>query len=156
MRLLPSESVDAVVCDPPYAISFQGKLWDSFNIEVPAGISVSPDGRINPKAGATGKAHSHGLDARENVNFQRWTEQWAREALRVLKPGGYLLAFSHSRMQHRTASGIEDAGFEIRDSINYMYSQGFPKSRDCLRTDILPAIERQLRSFGVEGDIKWR
>lgn len=51
-----------------------------------------------------------------------------REALRVLKPGGYLLAFGGTRTYHRLACAIEDAGFEIRDSIDWLYSQGFPKS----------------------------
>ena len=51
-----------------------------------------------------------------------------KEALRVLKPGGYLLAFSGSRTYHRIAVAIEDAGFEIRDQIMWVYGSGFPKS----------------------------
>ena len=53
-----------------------------------------------------------------------------REALRVLKPGGHLLAFSGSRTYHRMAVAIEDAGFEIRDQIQWIYGSGFPKSMD--------------------------
>lgn len=53
-----------------------------------------------------------------------------REALRVLKPGGHLLAFGAARTYHRVAVAIEDAGFEIRDSIHWMYGSGFPKSLD--------------------------
>jgi hypothetical protein len=56
-------------------------------------------------------------------------EVW-REALRVLKPGGHLLAFGGTRTWHRLASSIEDAGFEVRDSIAWMYGNGFPKSHD--------------------------
>lgn len=56
--------------------------------------------------------------------------QWAREAFRVLKPGGHLLAFGGTRTYHRLASGIEDAGFEIRDQIGWLYGSGFPKSLD--------------------------
>lgn len=55
------------------------------------------------------------------------TDVW-REALRVLKPGGYLLAFSGSRTYHRIAVAVEDAGFEIRDQIMWVYGSGFPKS----------------------------
>lgn len=51
-------------------------------------------------------------------------------ALRVLKPGGYLIAFSHARTYHRMACAIEDAGFEIRDQIMWIYGSGFPKSRN--------------------------
>jgi len=54
-------------------------------------------------------------------------EVWA-ECLRVLKPGGHLLAFGATRTYHRMACAIEDAGFEIRDSIHWMYGSGFPKS----------------------------
>lgn len=53
-----------------------------------------------------------------------------QECLRVLKPGGYLLAFGGTRTWHRIAAAIEDAGFEIRDSIAWMYGSGFPKSMD--------------------------
>lgn len=56
-------------------------------------------------------------------------EIWA-ECLRVLKPGGHLLAFGATRTYHRMACAIEDAGFEIRDSIHWMYGSGFPKSLD--------------------------
>lgn len=57
------------------------------------------------------------------------TELWC-EALRVLKPGGHLLAFGATRTYHRMACAIEDAGFEIRDSIHWVYGSGFPKSLD--------------------------
>lgn len=57
-------------------------------------------------------------------------EEWARECLRVLKPGGHMLAFGGTRTWHRLAVAVEDAGFEIRDSIAWMYGSGFPKSHD--------------------------
>lgn len=62
--------------------------------------------------------------------FQDWCRLWATECLRVLKPGGHLLAFGGSRTWHRLQCGIEDAGFEIRDSIAWLYGSGFPKSLD--------------------------
>src|SRR5690606_40716461 len=64
----------------------------------------------------------------DGKGFQDWCEQWATECLRVLKPGGHLLAFGGSRTWHRLAAAIEDAGFEIRDSIAWLYGSGFPKS----------------------------
>jgi DNA modification methylase len=64
------------------------------------------------------------------LGFQTWTEQWAREAFRVLKPGGHLLAFGGTRMYHRLATGVEDAGFEVRDMMSWLYGSGFPKSLD--------------------------
>ena len=89
---LADESVDAVVCDPPYELGFMGKSWDS------SGIAY-------------------------DVNV------W-RECLRVLKPGGHILAFGGSRTWHRLAVAVEDAGFELRDSIAWLYGSGFPKSLD--------------------------
>jgi site-specific DNA-methyltransferase (adenine-specific) len=95
MKKLPDNSVDSVVCDPPYGLSFMGREWDSFT-----------------DAQAMGE----------------WSRRWALEALRVLKPGGHIIAFAGSRTYHRMAQGIEDAGFEIRDQIMWMYGSGFPKS----------------------------
>ena len=60
--------------------------------------------------------------------YQDWTRQWSEECLRILKPGGYLLAFGGTRTHHRLTCGIEDAGFEIRDMIAWVYGSGFPKS----------------------------
>ena len=82
------------------------------------------------------------------------TELW-KEALRVLKPGGHLIAFSGSRTYHRMAVAIEDAGFDIRDQIMYLYGSGFPKSRDIIKNDFLKSIEKQLQEQG-EKEIIWK
>ncbi len=63
-----------------------------------------------------------------SLAFQNWTRLWAIEALRVLKPGGHLLAFGAPRLFHRLTSGIEDAGFDVRDVLSWLFGQGFPKS----------------------------
>jgi DNA modification methylase len=106
MRTLPDCSVDAVVTDPPYGLSFMGKKWD---YDVPG----------------------------EDI--------W-RECLRVLKPGGHLLAFAGTRTQHRMAVRIEDAGFEIRDMIAWVYGSGFPKS-----LDVSKAIDKAAGALAPEG-----
>ena len=62
--------------------------------------------------------------------YQRFCAEWARECKRVLKPGGHLLAFSGNRTHHRLFAGVEDAGFEIRDTITWHYGSGFPKAAD--------------------------
>jgi site-specific DNA-methyltransferase (adenine-specific) len=100
LQTLKDNSVDSVVCDPPYHLTstkgaskgFMGKEWDGGDIA-----------------------------------FR--TDVW-KECLRVLKPGGYLLAFSSSRTYHRIAVAIEDAGFDIRDQIMWIYATGFPKSHN--------------------------
>jgi hypothetical protein len=88
MPTLAPESVDAIVTDPPYGLSFMGKEWD------------------------------HGVPGRE----------FWEQALRVAKPGAHLLAFGGTRTFHRLAVAIEDAGWEIRDCLQWIYAQGFPKS----------------------------
>jgi hypothetical protein len=90
LRDMPSESVHAIVTDPPYGLRFLGKHWDY----------QLPDGAI-----------------------------W-QECLRVLKPGGYMLAFGGTRTFHRLAVSIEDAEFEVRDTLMFLYATGFPKSAD--------------------------
>jgi site-specific DNA-methyltransferase (adenine-specific) len=82
--------------------------------------------------------------------FQDWCELWARECLRVLKPGGHMLAFGGSRTWHRLASAVEDSGFEIRDSIAWLYGSGFPKSLDVAKA--LDAAEGVVR--GQRGEAK--
>ena len=97
LAMLPDNSVDAIVTDPPYGLRFMQAKWD---YDVP-GVDI-----------------------------------WA-ECLRVLKPGGHLLAFAGTRTQHRMAVRIEDAGFEIRDMIAWVYGSGYPKHRSSLK----PALE---------------
>ena len=70
----------------------------------------------------------------EPKEYQEWCERWARECLRVLKPGGHMLAFSGNRTHHRLFTGVEDAGFEIRDTLTWHYGSGFPKASDISKT----------------------
>ncbi len=80
------------------------------------------------------------------------TEVW-KECLRVLKPGGHLLAFAGTRTQHRMAVRIEDAGFEIRDMIAWVYGSGFPKSLDVSKAiDKAAGAEREVVGRAVYGD----
>jgi DNA modification methylase len=81
---------------------------------------------------------------RDAATFQRWTTEWAAEALRVLKPGGWLAAFGTPRTAHRLVAGVEDAGFEVRDQLLWLYAQGVPKSpprTDGLGSTLKPAYE---------------
>ena len=100
-------------------------------------------------SGEWGRCQCESPDFRQNMApiraMQDWHEAWATEALRVLKPGGHLLAFGGTRTYHRLAAGIEDAGFEIRDTIAWMYGSGFPKS-----LDLSKAIDK---AAGAERDV---
>ena len=77
---------------------------------------------------------TNGWDDFEPKEYQAWCEEWAREVKRVLKPGGHLLAFSGNRTHHRLFSGVEDAGFEIRDTLTWHFAEGFPKASDISKT----------------------
>ena len=118
LATLPAESIDACVCDPPYDLT-SGKRGGSgpasLNTSSPAGLSRVTTGFMGKTWDGTG------------VAFDPAT--WA-EVLRVLKPGAHLLAFGGTRTYHRMATAIEDAGFEIRDCVMWIYGQGFPKSLD--------------------------
>ena len=107
---LAAASIDAVVCDPPYGIDFQGQRWD--------GAAIRESAAQHARQRLT-----HG------EAFQTWTRAWANECLRVLKPGGHLLAFGSPRTAHRLACGIEDAGLQLRDTLMWLYGTGMPKSR---------------------------
>jgi site-specific DNA-methyltransferase (adenine-specific) len=118
MRGMPDSSIDSIVTDPPYHLTqvSRGGHARTNNPESPHGRH-----RIGDK-GFMGKVWDGG-DIAQRVDM------WA-EALRVLKPGGHLLAFSGSRTYHRMTCAIEDAGFEVRDQIMWIYGSGFPKSRN--------------------------
>lgn len=120
LRELEDNSVDAIVTDPPYGISFMAKKWD---YDVPS------------------------------------VDVW-RECLRVLKPGGHMLVACGTRTQHRMVVNIEDAGFEIRDVVTWLYGQGFPKAVDCAKQAIKEGIACDCKShtehpmrFLSDGDL---
>lgn len=131
MRAMEPDSFSAVVTDPPYGLEFLGKDWDKLGAVVED--CSEEKGRFasqrNGKTafGGGGKRVRYGLSA---ASMQSWHEEWAREALRVTKPGGMILAFGGTRTHHRLACAIEDAGWEIRDCLMWLYGQGFPKSLD--------------------------
>lgn len=124
---LPDASVDAVVCDPPYGLEFMGKDWDGSD-GFRRSLNPADVGRDSVFGRTSAKAPEYRTKgAGDQQLFQAWCAQWAAECLRVLKPGGHLLAFGAPRTYHRLAAGIEDAGFEIRDSIHWIYGSGMPK-----------------------------
>ncbi len=130
LKLLEENSVDAIVTDPPYGIGFMGKEWDNFN---PMAIEKAVNKDPRTKVGIASMRRSsfagqYDLSLSANQKFQLWFQQVAKECLRVLKPGGFLLSFGGTRTYHRMTCGIEDAGFEIRDTIMWIYGSGFPKS----------------------------
>jgi DNA modification methylase len=130
---LEADSFAACVTDPPYHLTTDkrgGIGIASLNVSSPAGRS-----RIS--TGFMGTIWDGG-----DVAFR--PETWAA-VYRVLKPGAHLVAFGGTRTYHRLACAIEDAGFEIRDQLAWMYASGFPKS-----LDVSKAIDR---AAGAERDV---
>lgn len=118
LKSIPDNSIDSVVTDPPYALVSIVKRFGSEN------SAPAKDGDVYARASAgfMGKQWDTGETA-----FA--VEFWA-EVMRVLKPGGHVIAASGTRTYHRLAVAIEDAGFEIRDMVQWLYGSGFPKSHD--------------------------
>ena len=191
MAEMDAESVDAVVCDPPYGLEFMGKGWDSFRVDDPGttrnrGERAGSHGELVPVEDRTDRrspvAYGGGNRPRTSrcvgcgkrdqfrnphtcpdgtrwaqelvdpfsapptmLAFEEWVRVWSLEAYRVLKPGGHLLAFGGTRTYHRLTCGIEDAGFEVRDCLSYLYGSGFPKSLDVSKAiDKAAGAEREV------------
>ena len=133
MSQMEPASIDAVVTDPPYGIRFMGKAWDVPDIAAMTRKNAETkkprtDGRTVPRDSASMYAGAYDFSVTGNQAFQMWCGLWATEALRVLKPGAHLLAFGGTRTFHRLTCALEDAGFEIRDCLSWLYGSGFPKS----------------------------
>ena len=176
LKQFPEAHFDAIVTDPPYGLlglEFMGKEWDGadgFRRSLQTGRTrdvttcsgrtskTSPEYRVTgavpqsnhrPVSDQPG-AHDEGyrnMRGKEPL-YQQWCQLWAAECLRVLKPGGHLLAFGGTRTYHRLACAIEDAGFEIRDSLHWIYGSGFPKSLDVSKAiDKAAGAEREVVGY---------
>jgi DNA modification methylase len=119
-EVIKPNSIDSIVCDPPYHLT---SITERFGKENSAPAKYGEDGSFSRLSKGFMNQTWDGGD----IAFR--PETW-RKCYEVLKPGGYLLAFGGSRTFHRMAVAIEDAGFEIRDTIMWLYGSGFPKSLD--------------------------
>jgi DNA modification methylase len=120
LATLPDASIDSVVCDPPYALVSIGKRFGK------EGAAPAIAGKTGAYARASAGFMGQQWDTGETAfAVEFWAQVW-----RVLKPGGHVVAFSGTRTYHRMVCAIEDAGFEIRDQIGYLYGCGFPKSHN--------------------------
>lgn len=117
LKGLGENSVDSVVCDPPYALDTIVQRYGS-------------DKAAPTKAGVYGRSSAGFMGQKWDTGEVAFDPEFWREVWRVLKPGGYLLAFGGTRTYHRLATAIEDAGFIIRDQFGWLYGSGFPKDTD--------------------------
>lgn len=161
---LTAESIDSVVTDGPYGIGFMGREWDTFKPGTGAARKlmhpreraraqdeaeriVSDNPNLNGRWRSPALSPSQ-IDYDYSVaglrRFQQFCEDWGREVFRVMKPGAYILSCGAPRAYHRMACGLEDAGFEVRDCLAWLFGSGFPKSLNLgegLGTALKPAHE---------------
>lgn len=116
----PDNTFDSIVTDPPYGV------------EAESGAMLGQVAKGHERRGgfAYGGAHTRGYAEHDPVAFQKWFTTVSCEMLRVLKPGAHLISFGSARTYHRMAVALEDAGFEIRDSIAWVRAQGMPKGKN--------------------------
>lgn len=157
MRSLPDNSIDSIITDPPYGISFMSKDFDSPSKM----LGQMSTGHEQRGAFAYGGTHSRGYADNDNQIFQAWSQRWLTEAFRVLKDGGHLIAFAATRTVHRLAVAVEDAGFEIRDQLGWCYYSGFPKSMDISKQiDKMAGAEREVVGYKDKKQLeqmqKWK
>lgn len=117
-----ADSFDSVVTDPPYALVSIVKRFGKDG----AAACIVPEGGT----GAYARASAGFMGKQWDTGETAFAPEFWTAVLRILKPGGHILAFSGTRTYHRLACAIEDAGFEIRDMVSWIYGSGFPKSHD--------------------------
>ena len=142
LEVIEPNSIDAIVCDPPYGLT---SITKRFGKEDSAPCKEGKDGSFaRLSKGFMGKTW-------DGSGIEYDVDAW-RKCYEVLKPGGYLLAFGGTRTYHRIACAIEDAGFEIRDCLMYLYGSGFPKSMNVgLAIDKKMGVESKVISYGKSG-----
>ncbi len=118
LKEIPDASIASVVCDPPYALVSISKRWGAADAAPPTATGAY----LRATSGFMGKQWDTGETA--------FSPAFWSEVLRVLKPGGHLVAFGGTRTYHRLVCAIEDGGFEIRDQLAWIFGSGFPKSHD--------------------------
>lgn len=148
MAEMPETSIDAIITDPPYGLEFMGVAWDTMRDDGKP-TTRNDWGDFGSREHARTAPEVSKVRLKKAHAFGEFSAAWAGEALRVLKPGGHLLAFGGTRTYHRLACALEDAGFEIRDCISWLYGSGFPKSLDVSKAiDNAAGVEREVVGCG--------
>lgn len=149
LALLPDNCVDAIVTDPPAGIEFMGKGWDRFTGRLPTPNGQQTDVWDTNAGTPFARRPTPRPRGKTNLSlqpFQDFIAEVFAEVLRVLKPGGHALVWALPRTSHHTMMGLERAGFDIRDVIVHLQSQGFPKG-----LDVAKAISKMEAGFPQGG-----
>jgi len=179
MKSMSEGSVGSIVSDPPYGLEFMGMQWDKLDTGDSHVGQMSNSGfstGTGPNAGRPNYGASANLKCRacnrwlwdqekrkcqcaipdlpnfkaiQNRTIQQWHEGWLSEALRVLRPGGLIKAFSSPRLFHRLATAMTNAGFEMLRLDAWVYGSGFPKNHNISRAiDMTKGVFDQRKVIG--------
>ena len=147
-----TNSVDARVTDPPYNYEFVGHKWDHDEINrrmervknsntlvkhIPYGSGL---------AGGVRNTRWYEKNAQNIIDYRDWTEKWAQEVFRVMKPGAYIMVFNSTRTIAHVQVALESVGFYARDIIVWKKNSGIPKGIN---------LSKKLQKEGVAGAEKW-
>jgi site-specific DNA-methyltransferase (adenine-specific) len=153
LRQFPANSIDACVSDGPYGIGIMGKEWDNFK---PKALSnqgqdyqQGKDHKLQSGRSPSMHAGQYDISRKGAIRFQEWCYMGATELYRVLKPGAYILMFCSPRMYHRLVCGIEDAGFQVKDTLMWLYGEAFPKSKNISKFIRDTERAKQWEGFGM-------
>ncbi len=141
LELLPeieSGSIDVVLTDPPYFLDKMDNNWDHKKV-------VSQDNHYTIRSLPAGMK----FDREQGRRFYQWYLDVSKELFRILKPGGFFFSFSSPRLYHRMASAIDDAGFEMRDTFLWLYTQNQAKAMSVdhfiEKMDVSEEIKREIK-----------
>lgn len=146
LAMLPDASVDAVITDPPYFLDKMANEWDRETL-----AKVTSNSQVSSlPAGMK-------FDPQQGRDFQAFMFEVSEQVLRVLKPGGFYLAFSAPRLAHRLGVAMEDAGFHIRDLWAWLYTQNQVKAMSVARfLERYPDLDEEQRAALVEELAVWK
>lgn len=146
MRELDDGSVDAIVTDPPYGLAFMGAKWDTFGRDKQYGNDSM---EVRRK-----KALDYATANKGALAFQNAMTPIFKEAMRVAKPGAHLLCFGGTRTFHRMTCAIEDAGWEIRDCIMWVYGCLDEETEILIDGEFVPYNKAKIGSLALGYDIE--
>ena len=157
---LEPNSIDSALMDPPYGLGFMGVAWDKFGgggMKAETIAAQKAAETRNEPFGRSGKAAAPA--AGEKVAFKAFMAEVASATLRVLKPGAHALVFGGTRTYHWMVDAWEDAGFEVRDQVLWLYVQGFPKNLNISKAidkgaGVTP-IEIKPATLGMANNADW-
>ena len=159
LPMLPPDSIHSCVIDPEYGVGTKGRESSNFSPDrlrqLTKRYEFGEDRRVQSGKSPAFFAGAYDMSRRGAVKYQQWCCKFSKEIYRVLKPGAHLVATCSPRMYHRLACGVQDAGFEIVDQLQWIFGSNIPKSLDIAKAiDKLAGAKREI--VGENPNLKGR